>query len=83
MNSFEFMYGNEWYKYENNRIMKKDGFDYFDFFIPVHVNIDLNKFDKPDAQNIAAAIVHAYKYGHATGEFDKAKEIRRCLKIDD
>lgn len=32
--------------------------------------------------NIAAAIVHAYMYGHASGEFDKAKEIKRCLKID-
>lgn len=50
LNNFEFMYGNEWYKYENNRILKKNGFDYFDFFIPVHVNIDLNKFDKPDAK---------------------------------
>lgn len=84
MKSFEFMYGGEWYKYENGYILKKHGFDFYDHFCPVLVDLN-NKLDGLTADqlhSIMGAILHGYFTGFARGREDKIREIKRVLKLD-
>ena len=84
MKSFEFMHGGEWYRYENGYIMKQRGFDFYDNFCPVLVDLH-DKFDGLAADqlhSIMGAIIHGYCTGFARGREDKIREIKRVLKLD-
>lgn len=84
MTSFEFMYGGEWYKYENGYIMKGHGFDLYDYFCPVLVDLN-NKLDALTADqlhSVMGAIIHGYTTGFARGREDKIREIKHVLKLN-
>ena len=84
MMSFEFMYGTEWYKYEDRHIKKKRGFDYYEYFCPVHVDLNnnLEGLSTDQLKNIMEAILHSYFYGIGEGKKEKIKEFKRVFNID-
>ena len=82
--SFEFMYGDTWYKYEDGHIKKKYGFDFYDFFCPVHVDLHdkLKDLSVDQCQTIMEAVLHGYFYGVGEGKKEKIQEFKRVFKID-
>ena len=79
--TFEFMYGNSWYKYADGYIFSQNGYERG---IPVvkELNQIIDNFSLPDKQNIMGAIVHGYTCGKLVGAGDKVREIKRVLNID-
>lgn len=84
MKSFEFMYGDTWYKYEDGYIYRQNIYGNYEQMIPVVRELDqtLDNFSLPDKQNIMCAIVHGHTYGKLAGAATKVKEIKRVLCID-
>lgn len=82
--SFEFMYGDTWYKYEDGHIRQQRGTDFYMYFCPVLNDIKDTLKDLPvnQCQLIMAAIVHGYFHGHAAGQRYKTTEVKRVLNID-
>lgn len=82
--TFEFMYGDTWYKYENGYIYRRNIYGNSEQMIPVvkELNQTLDNLSLPDKQNIGCAIVHGHTYGRMAGIADKVKEIKRVLCID-
>ena len=82
--SFEFMYGDTWYKYEDGHIRQQRGTDFYMYFCPVLNDIKDTLKDLPvdQCQLIMAAIVHGYFHGHAAGQRYKTTEFKRVLNID-
>lgn len=82
--TFEFMYGDTWYKYEYGRIKKKCGFDLWDYFCQVHVDLSdkLNDLSVDQCQTIMEAILHGYFYGVGEGKKAKIQEFKRVFQID-
>ena len=81
--SFEFMYGNTWYKYEGGWIHKKTGFTLYEHFCPVHVDIQnqLGSLSADQLNNIMEAIIHGYCYGFTEGKKEKIREFKRVFNI--
>ncbi len=84
MKTFEFMYRDSWYKYEDGHIKKKYGFDYYDYFCPVYVDLSDKLKDLADdqCQTIMEAILHAYFYGIVEGKKEKIREFKKVLALD-
>ena len=84
MKPFEFMYGDTWYKYEDEYIYRQNIYGNYEQMIPVVRELDqtLDNFSLPDKQNIMCAIVHGHTYGKLAGAANKVKEIKRVLDID-
>jgi hypothetical protein len=84
MNSFEFMYGKDWYKYEDGHIKKKYGFDFYDYFCPVLVDLKdrLDDLSADQLHSIMCAILHGYFYGVGEGKKEKIREFKRALNLD-
>lgn len=84
MKSFEFMYGGEWYKYENGYIMNKHGFDFYDYFCPVlaDLNDKLDVLTADQLHSVMGAIIHGYMTGFARCREDKIREIKHVLKLN-
>jgi hypothetical protein len=82
--SFEFMYANTWYKYENSWIYRQNIYGNYEQMIPVvrELGQTLDNFSLPDKQNIMCAIVHGHTYGKLAGAANKVKEIKRVFCID-
>lgn len=82
MKTFDFMYGDTWYKYADGYIYSQDGYAPG---IPVVKEIaqTIDNFSLPDKQNIMCAIVHGYTYGTYDGAADKVREIKRVLCIEE
>ena len=80
--SFEFMYGDTWYKYENGYIYSQNDYEPG---IPVVRELEqiVDNFSLPDKQNSMCAIVHGYTYGTYAGAADKVREIKRVLRIEE
>lgn len=80
----EFQYNNEWYKYEDGRIAKKNSFISFEPFCPVLSDLHehLLNFTDEQLQAVLKAITHGYSWGRKDGESAKIREIKRVLKID-
>ena len=80
--TFEFMYGDTWYKYADGYIFSQDGYDHG---IPVvrELNQIIDNFSLPDKQNIMCAIVHGHTYGKYAGAEAKVREIKRVLCIEE
>ena len=83
--TFEFMYANTWYKYEDGYIYRQNICWDYEQRIPVvkELNQILDNFSLPDKQNIMCAIVHGYTYGTYDGAADKVREIKRVLCIEE
>ena len=82
--SFEFMYGGEWYKYEDGHINQERGTDFYVYFCPVLNDIKdtLKDLSIDQCQHIMEAIVHGYFHGHAAGQRYKINEVKRVLDIN-
>lgn len=82
--TFEFMYDNNWYKYENGRIKKKCCFDFYDYFCPVltDLNDKLNDLSADQCKSIMEAILHSYFYGIGEGKKEKILEFKRVFQLD-
>ena len=82
MKTFEFMYGDTWYKYEDGYIYSQNGYGPG---IPVVRELEqiVDNFSLPDKQNIMCAIVHGYTYGTYAGAADKVRELKRVLCIEE
>ena len=83
--TFEFMYNDTWYKYENGYIYRQNIYGDFDQLTPVLSTLErcVDTFSLPDLQNIMGAIVHGYTCGKLVGAADKVKEVKRVLCIDE
>lgn len=84
MKSFEFMYGDSWYRYDNRHIMKKLTFDCYDYFCPVYVDLSdkIDSFSDDQLKSIMEAILHGYFYGIGEGKKEKIREFKRVLALD-
>lgn len=82
--SFEFMYGDTWYKYEDGHIKQQRGTDFYMYFCPVLNDIKYTLKDLPvdQCQLIMAAIVHGYFHGHAAGQRYKTAEFKRVFNLE-
>ena len=82
--TFEFMYNDTWYKYENGYIYRQNIYGDFEQLTPVLPELKryVDNFSLPDLQNIMGAIVHGYTCGKLVGAGDKVREIKRVLNID-
>ena len=82
--TFEFMYGNTWYKYEGGWIHIKKGLTLYEHFCPVHVDIQnqLSSLSADQLNSVMCAIVHGYCHGFAKGKKDKIAEFKRVFAID-
>ena len=82
--NFEFMYSDTWYKYEDGHIKKKCGFDYYDYFCPVLIDLSDNLKDLSADQlhSIMGAILHGYFYGVGEGKKAKIQEFKRVFQLD-
>ena len=82
--SFEFMYGDTWYKYENGYIYRQNIYGNFEQLTPVlpELNRCIGDFSLPDKQNIMCAILHGYSCGKLVGAADKVRAIKNVLCLD-
>lgn len=82
--TFEFMYGGEWYKYEDGYIKKEYGTDFYVRFCPVQSELTdiIESIDIEHLRIIMAAIVHGYFHGEAAGQKHKIQEFKRVFNID-
>lgn len=82
--TFDFMYRDAWYTYEDGHIKKKRGFDFCDFFCPVHIDLHnkLKDLSVDQCQSIMEAILHGYFYGVGEGKKAKIQEFKRVFKLD-
>lgn len=85
MKAFEFMYGDTWYKYEEDGyIYRQNIYGHYMKHTPVvrELNQIIDNFSLPDKQTIMCAILHGFTYGKLAGAEDKTREIKRVLCID-
>ncbi len=84
MISFEFMYGDSWYRYENGYIYRQNYFGQYEKFTPVvqELSSSLEDYSLDQKQTIMCAILHGFTYGKLAGSADKVREIKRVLDID-
>ena len=82
--TFEFMCGDTWYKYEDGYLHRQNIYGNYEQLIPVvrELNQTIDNFSLPDKQNIMCAIVHGFTWGKYAGAGDKVREIKRVLNID-
>ncbi len=85
MKTFEFMYRDSWYKYEDGHIKKQCSFtgDY-DYFCPVLIDLSdkINSFSDDQLRTIMEAILHGYFYGIGEGRKEKIREFKRVFALD-
>ncbi len=82
--TFEFMYRDSWYKYEDGHIKKKYGFDLYEFFCPVYVDLSdkIDSLADDQLRTIMEAILHGYFYGVGEGKKEKIREFKRVFALD-
>lgn len=82
--TFEFMYGDSWYKYEGRHIKKQYGSGLYDDFCPVLVTLSdkLKDFSDDQRKSIMEAILHSYFYGVGDGKKAKIHEFKRVFQLD-
>lgn len=83
--TFEFMYGNSWYRFEGDRITKQFGStEYYDYFCPVAADLceKIDSFSTDQLKSIMEAILHGYFYGVGDGKKEKIREFKRVFALD-
>jgi len=86
--TFEFMYGDSWYKYEDGKIIQQrsDG-TYSEWAEPVcPVVIELQNQMEAIPEDVRPVVMqgllHAYGYGIIDGKNKKIAEFKRVFKLD-
>lgn len=82
--SFEFMYCDTGYKYENGYIYRQNRFGHYGKLVPVvqELRCSLEDYSLDQKQTIMCAIIHGFTCGKLAGSTDKVREIKRVLEID-
>jgi hypothetical protein len=82
--TFEFMYGDTWYKYEAGYIYRQNSFGNHIKLIPVvqELSRSLEDYSLDQKQTIMCAILHGFTCGKLAGAANKVAEIKRVLNID-
>lgn len=81
MKTFEFMYGDTWYKYSDGCIYKQDQVNNFSIkvcSVMSELCEHLDEFDLIQRRLIMSSIISSY----CCGKEDKVKEIKRLFNID-
>lgn len=81
--TFEFMYGDAQFKYENGWIYRKNPFDYYEDFCPVHSELIsiVESLNIDQFSVILGAIIHGYSYGKNYGKAEKIQEFKRVFNL--
>lgn len=84
MKSFEFMYGDTWYKYESGYIYRQDINEFYQPYCPVYIELEgiLKTFDAGQLRTVMSAIVHGYVYGKQDGRNNQIRDFKRLFNID-
>lgn len=86
--TFEFMYGDTWYKYEEGKLMKQSSLgtydSYFDTVCPVVRELQDQMEAIPEAVRpiVMQGLLHAYGYGIIDGKKKKIAEFKRVFNLD-
>ena len=82
--TFEFMYGDDWYKYEDGWIHNKEFGNFYLHLCPVERELkeQLETLDLTQRRIIMSAIIHGYAHGRTAGQKDKIREFKRMFNID-
>jgi hypothetical protein len=83
--SFEFMYCNDWYKYDHGYIFKKGNFtSYHEQVCPVarQLNEVIDSMSTAQQHAIMIAVLHGYRRGYDVGRNDQIKDFKRLFNID-
>ena len=82
MNTFEFMYGDSWYKYEDGLIHKQGTHE--GWWIPLFQvdDLDLSSFDATQLPTVMFALMCGYGHGIVRGKKEKIAEFKRVFNID-
>lgn len=84
MKTFEFVYRDSWYRYENGHIKKKITFDCYDYFCPVYIDLSdkIDEFSDAQCKSIMEAVLHGYFCGIGEGKKEKIREFKRVFALD-
>ena len=84
MISFEFMYGDSRYRYENGYIYRQDLYGVYVKLVPVMQEFTrcIDEYSLDQKQLIMGAVIHGYTCGKLDGANGKIKEIQRVLNLD-
>ncbi len=87
MKSFEFMYGDTWYKFtgiENHGWINRQNIcNGWDPFCPVHEELvkQLASFSDDQLRTIMGAVIHGYGHGKVNGKQEKIAEFKRVFNL--
>ena len=81
--TFDFMYGDTWYKYENGWIHRQNIIETWDPFCPVHEELakQLDSFSADQLRTVMGAIIHGYGHGKVKGKQEKIAEFKRVFNL--
>lgn len=86
--SFEFMYSDSWYKYENGKLLKQnligEYLDPLDVVCPVLRELQEQMKLIPEGVRplVMQGLLHAYYHGIVDGKNKKIAEFKRMFKLD-
>ena len=86
--TFEFMYSNNWYQYNNGKLLKQNSFgtyiDYLDDVCPVVMELQnqLEAIPEDVRPVVMQGLLHAYGYGIIDGKKKKIAEFKRVFNLD-
>ena len=86
--SFEFMYGDTWYKYEDGKLLKQNlletYLDPLDVVCPVLIELQQQMETIPEDVRpvVMQGLLHAYGYGIIDGKKKKIQEFKRVFNLD-
>lgn len=86
--TFEFMYSNNWYQYNNGKLLKQNSFgtyiDYLDDVCPVVTELQnqLEAIPEDVRPVVMQGLLHAYGYGIIDGKKKKIAEFKRVFNLD-
>jgi hypothetical protein len=86
--SFEFMYYDSWYKYEDGWILKQNHLGTYNFAcdcvcpVPHELNDMLQSFNADQLNAIMHAVLHSYGHGVVDGKTKKIQEFKRVFNLD-
>ena len=83
--TFEFMYADTWYKYENSWIYRQNIYGDYVKHCPVLPDLvrKLEDLYTDQQHTIMEAILYGFCHGKLAGSADKVKEIKRVLCIEE
>lgn len=82
--SFKFMYGDNWYKYEDGLIHKQGAHEcwWIPLFPVFSDELDLSIFDETQLRTVMSAIMYGYGHGIVKGKKEKIAEFKKVFNID-